>query len=975
MKKFLALVLAVLMIASTVVTVAAFDDVAADNKYAAAINELQEYGVVAGKTATQFAPDELVTRWQMALFMARATSGETNDAAWNVGASLFTDCTQYLGAIQYCYTKGIIKGVTTTEFAPNNNITLRDGVIMAVRALNYEKEDEYVEASAKKYTVTGANYWLPYWQKADEIGMLENLKDLSVTAELTRAQTAQLICNMLNSVVYNYDANGYKYTLEEVVFGGKQIVNVDNVTGAWIIAVPGQTIDEDEIDEDDEYVLVQVNDKKNPEIIEIPFEDLKEAGVDVEKIGEYFGAYIELVNCRRDNTDRDDDQEINYIYKEYEYLAGVELDNKLVGTDADVVYHDKEDRIRVNGKTHYFDDEERNYIAVYEIVDGAWELIDGDVNAALENKFYDVTFIDVDVDGYYEVALVNFYNIDTYKANKASGKVNCGVMAGEKDVEFSEKLSVDEIFVYTYNPFTKYVDVKGVIEAGEGTITGRKSSTEDGITTTELKIDGEKFVLEYADGDKFVNAFEEVGTVKVTEDINLKTVEVADVVDTAKANMGKTVELFFYNEQLIAIGEEVDEVESYDYLIVNDFTDFELYEYVVFDAVVDGAEDSIKVKKIYEMDGTKKKELYDYTELSYSKLSKALELDKIFGIYSYKVDDDGFYTLTKKDLTLDLSEYVKLDDGVITFSGWEIPSTERAIKDATERQNILRVTSDTIIYLINETDDDKSVEMITPSSHFTIKVGTDNVQFMTDRIGYGDTDEYQNEADGIKFGKASYLFIRANSEYVDYSEYKFAYVGETLASVEFGNADEFELETGLEDTWYGKYTAENGEAYLAANFDEVEEIYVEDGDEDLKPGMYLLNSDNIVVDSLEVEDFEDGENLLGDDVELPFYVWDVAADDIALYDYDYITIAGHDEIGNKVKTIRFRVYTEEDGEVMYQDYSNDKLIDYLEENYVDKTTDPVTYTDAKIVIMPNVFTGFDKNFSFADNTINAIVVG
>ena len=137
MKKFLALVLAVLMIASTVVTVAAFDDVAADDKYADAINDLQEYGVVAGKSETEFAPDELVTRWQMALFMARAVSGETDDANWEEGAALFTDCTQYLGAIQYCFAKGIIKGVTATEFAPNANITLRDGVIMAIRALGY----------------------------------------------------------------------------------------------------------------------------------------------------------------------------------------------------------------------------------------------------------------------------------------------------------------------------------------------------------------------------------------------------------------------------------------------------------------------------------------------------------------------------------------------------------------------------------------------------------------------------------------------------------------------------------------------------------------------------------------------------------------------------------------------------------------------------------------------------------------------
>ena len=126
---------------------------------------LQEYAVVQGKTETEFAPEDLVTRLQMAIFMARANTAIVDDAEWKDGdASLFTDCTQYLGAIQYCFTKGIIKGQTATTFAPDANITLRDGVIMAVRALGYEKEDDGVDN--KKYTVAGANYWLPYYQKA-----------------------------------------------------------------------------------------------------------------------------------------------------------------------------------------------------------------------------------------------------------------------------------------------------------------------------------------------------------------------------------------------------------------------------------------------------------------------------------------------------------------------------------------------------------------------------------------------------------------------------------------------------------------------------------------------------------------------------------------------------------------------------------------------------------------------------------------
>ena len=48
MKKFLALILAVLMIAGSMISVAAFDDVS--GKYAEAINGLQGTGIVAGKT-------------------------------------------------------------------------------------------------------------------------------------------------------------------------------------------------------------------------------------------------------------------------------------------------------------------------------------------------------------------------------------------------------------------------------------------------------------------------------------------------------------------------------------------------------------------------------------------------------------------------------------------------------------------------------------------------------------------------------------------------------------------------------------------------------------------------------------------------------------------------------------------------------------------------------------------------------------
>ena len=1000
MKKFLALVLAVLMIASTVVTVAAFDDVAADDKYADAINDLQEYGVVAGKSETEFAPDELVTRWQMALFMARAVSGETDDANWEEGAALFTDCTQYLGAIQYCFAKGIIKGVTATEFAPNANITLRDGVIMAIRALGYEKEDEYVEETAKKYNVTGASYWVPYYQKADELGMLDNLTTVAVTKDLTRAETAQLIYNMLNTKVYNYDANGYKYTLADVVFGGKQIVDVDNVTGAWISETPLQSVDADTIGDDEEIVVLTVNDEDTDATVEVPFADLEKAGVDVENIEDYFGAYIELINCRVDNTGRDEDQGVNYIYKEYEYLAGLNTDNKLVTTNADVSYHKNEDRIRIGSKTHYLDSDEkvRNYVALYNATDAedGWELIDGDadeINAAIEGKLYDITFIDTDLDGYYEVGLVNFYNIAEYSAPRSTGKETCGIMkdADAEKAEYSEKLSSGDIFVYTYDPFMNTVDVKAVVEAYEGEITGYSEKTaknSKGVdeTTAKIEIDGETYEVSYTSTtDKVVDIFEDARDLDdfidddtIMPNTDLAKVTVAGLAYAASNNVGETVEYYLFNDTLLAFG-QVAEAAADNYLVVEEFTDFELYDHVVLDAIVDGAEESIKVKKIYDKSTGVKKVWANVEELGYGKLAN--KLDDIFGMYSYTVDADGYYVLTKYTPTLKLSDYVATvgagTDNVINFKDWEATPKSGA------RGDYIRVNSSTLIYLVNQ--DEQEVEIIKPSKYFSIDVASENdVTFIIDRIGYGDTSKYHHSAGsaGVKYGVASMLYIVTDGEYVDYSDYKFVYVDSTLSSIAIGDADQFALETGDEETTYYQYAAEDGEAYLVSNFKDVDELYVSKDyrsnlvNNKITAGVYLLNSDNIVVDHVVKGDLgAGGHELSYGNVKLPFYVKSVKSTDIDLYGYKSIRVPSiYDGMNNttNVQTLTFRFYETADGETYTVDKSNDKLIDYLNTYFYDEVNDKPEAVS--VVVVPNTYSGFSNNVSFANNTLKGIVL-
>ena len=143
-KKFLALVLATLMVASMmVITAPAASAYAPTGDYADDIALLSTLGVMIGD-GTSYQEKENVTRWQMALLIARIVTGETGNDMWEAEKSeFFTDVTadHYPGAIDFCAEMGYIKGVGDNKFEPEENITYQDGLTMLVRLLGYETEN------------------------------------------------------------------------------------------------------------------------------------------------------------------------------------------------------------------------------------------------------------------------------------------------------------------------------------------------------------------------------------------------------------------------------------------------------------------------------------------------------------------------------------------------------------------------------------------------------------------------------------------------------------------------------------------------------------------------------------------------------------------------------------------------------------------------------------------------------------------
>lgn len=279
LKKFLALVLAMLMVVSATAVVSADFTDTADSDYSIAINDLAVKGIVRGTSDTTFTPDADVQRYQMALFVARATTGEVGVEAdstlWANGIVPFTDVTDFKGAIQYAFLNGIIKGRTETIFDPAGNIAYVEALTMAVRALGY----------------TDLEYPWGFYGKAVDLGLTANVDVEGLYTTLDRAETAQIIYNMIYAERADSDVSFATENFD---------LDVVRTSDLFVItATPLQSYAEgyNSVDykEEGTYVGVQavVNGVPEGDLIYIPVEKL---GIEAADVEDYLNYAVELIN-------------------------------------------------------------------------------------------------------------------------------------------------------------------------------------------------------------------------------------------------------------------------------------------------------------------------------------------------------------------------------------------------------------------------------------------------------------------------------------------------------------------------------------------------------------------------------------------------------------------------------------------------------------------------------------------------------
>ena len=208
LKKFLALVLAMMMTLSLMVTVNASsfkDDDDINPVYGEAIDVLTELGVVKGygeddPNEGKFLPKGLITRAEVAAILYRIVTGDVNDANVHLYKydSEFTDVNSdnwFAPYVNFCANNELVKGRGNGKFDPKANITGYEALVMILRAIGYNNPSEFTNPSTWRTKASG------YGMKH---GLTENIQAGSLGAFATREVVAEIMFKGLLAPMQNY---------------------------------------------------------------------------------------------------------------------------------------------------------------------------------------------------------------------------------------------------------------------------------------------------------------------------------------------------------------------------------------------------------------------------------------------------------------------------------------------------------------------------------------------------------------------------------------------------------------------------------------------------------------------------------------------------------------------------------------------------------------------------------------------------
>ena len=223
MKKFLSLVLALVMAMSLVTISAGAKDFTDSDKvtYDDAIEVMSELKVIDGYTDGSFRPTAELNRGAAAKIICNMILGPTTASALSASSAPFVDVpadSVFAGYITYCAKEGIINGYADGTFRPTAPLTGYAFMKMLLGALGYDAEVE---------GYTGANWSVNVAKQAIGIGLDDGNDDFVGTKYVTREEACLYALNTLKATMVKY---GQKTTVTvngaQVVVGGSEASEV-----------------------------------------------------------------------------------------------------------------------------------------------------------------------------------------------------------------------------------------------------------------------------------------------------------------------------------------------------------------------------------------------------------------------------------------------------------------------------------------------------------------------------------------------------------------------------------------------------------------------------------------------------------------------------------------------------------------------------------------------------------------------------
>ena len=214
MKKLLAMVLALVMTLSLAVSAnAAFkDDKSISDDYAESVAVLNGMGVFKGYEDGSFQPMGDITRAEVSAVVYRVYTQDVKDAKASMYATYnkFSDMAGAgwaQGYIGYCANASLVKGYPDGTFKPSGKVTGYEVLAMILRAVGYDKNNEF----------SGADWALHVAQTAQQLGVLDNVaKTTDLNAPASRELVAELLFQGIQKAQVTYTP-AFGYVTDKVI--------------------------------------------------------------------------------------------------------------------------------------------------------------------------------------------------------------------------------------------------------------------------------------------------------------------------------------------------------------------------------------------------------------------------------------------------------------------------------------------------------------------------------------------------------------------------------------------------------------------------------------------------------------------------------------------------------------------------------------------------------------------------------------